>query len=293
MFDYEEETQAEFEVISSSTEEGYSITDVKYESPFSGQVSAFLLIPDKGGPFPAVIFMHPSQGNRKTFLREAQMLATMGYISLLIETPYFEGDGRQVFEERKEFIKRVESLADIQKYIQTVMDIRRGVTLLCKLSIVDEARIAFIGHGFGAALGGVISGIDSRIKTFVLISGYGQTSEWQLTSEHPMAAIIRSFLPTERFEYFVSSLRKLDAINFVKNAAPASILFQFATNDEFIERDHSVTFYAAASSPKKIIWYDTDHLFTNCKSALMDRQKWLSEHFWLQDDILSKESTKN
>lgn len=293
MFDYEEETQAEFEVISSSTEEGYSINDVKYESPFNGRVSAFLLIPDKGGPFPAVIFMHPSQGNRKTYLSEAQMLATKGYISLLIETPYFEGYGGQVFDERKEFIKRVESLADIQKYIQIIMDIRRGVTLLCKLSIVDEARIAFIGHGFGAALGGVISGIDSRIKTFVLISGYGQVSEWQLTSEYPMAAIIRSFLPTERFEYFISSLRKLDAINFVKNAAPASILFQFATNDEFIERDHSVTFFAAASSPKKIIWYDTDHLFTNCESALVDRQKWLSEHFWLQDDILSKESTKN
>jgi fermentation-respiration switch protein FrsA (DUF1100 family) len=108
-----------------------------------------------------------------------------------------------------------------------------------------------------------------------------------------MAAINRNFLPPERFEYFISSLRKLDAINFVKNAAPASILFQFATRDEFIERDHAVTFYATASSPKKIIWYDTDHLFTNCESALMDRQKWLSEHFWLQNDTFSKESTKN
>lgn len=293
MFDYVEETQAGFEVISSISKKGYSIYDINYESPFNGQVPAFLFIPDKGGSFPAVIFMHPSQGNRKTFFHEAQLLATKGYISLLIEAPIFGGYGQTDGPDRKKFTKTIEALADIQKYIHTVMDIRMGVTLLSKLTIVDETRMAFVGHGFGASWGGVISGIDSLIKTFVLISGYGEASEWQLTSEHPIAAIIRSFLPPERFEYFISSLRKLDAIHYVKNAAPASILFQFAKNDEFIERGHAATFYSAASSPKRINWYDTDHLFTNCKEALLDRQEWLSAHFCAQNDTFSKESTKN
>ncbi|MEY2194819.1 alpha/beta hydrolase [Neobacillus sp. BF23-41] len=293
MFDYVEETQAGFEVISSISKKGYSIYDINYESPFNGQVPAFLFIPDKGGSFPAVIFMHPSQGNRKTFFHEAQLLATKGYISLLIEAPIFGGYGQTDGPDRKKFTKTIEALADIQKYIHTVMDIRMGVTLLSKLTIVDETRMAFVGHGFGASWGGVISGIDSLIKTFVLISGYGEASEWQLTSEHPIAAIIRSFLPPERFEYFISSLRKLDAIHYVKNAAPASILFQFAKNDEFIERGHAATFYSAASSPKRINWYDTDHLFTNCKEALLDRQEWLSAHFCSQNDTFSKESTKN
>ncbi|MEH7482674.1 dienelactone hydrolase family protein, partial [Neobacillus drentensis] len=288
-----EETQAGFEVISSISKKGYSIYDINYESPFNGQVPSFLFIPDKGGSFPAVIFMHPSQGNRKTFFHEAQLLATKGYISLLIEAPIFGGYGQTDGPDRKKFTKTIEALADIQKYIHTVMDIRMGVTLLSKLTIVDETRMAFVGHGFGASWGGVISGIDSLIKTFVLISGYGEASEWQLTSEHPIAAIIRSFLPPERFEYFISSLRKLDAIHYVKNAAPASILFQFANNDEFIERGHAATFYSAASSPKRINWYDTDHLFTNCKEALLDRQEWLSAHFCAQNDTFSKESTKN
>lgn len=293
MFDYEEDIQARFEVIKTISKEGYSISDIKYESPFNGRVSAFLFIPDKGGLLPAVIFMHPSQGNRQSFFHEAQLLATKGYISLLIEVPFFGGYDQQKCPERKEFTKSIEAQADIQKYIQTVLDIRRGVTLLRNLTIVDETRIAFVGHGFGAALGGVISGIDSRIKTFILISGYGEVSEWQLTSEHPNAAIIRSFLPPERFEYFTSSLRKLDAIHYVKNAAPASILFQFANNDEFIERGHATTFYSAASSPKKITWYDTDHLFANCDAALIDRQEWLSKYICAKNNSFSKESTKN
>ncbi|MBT2699660.1 dienelactone hydrolase family protein [Bacillus sp. ISL-40] len=293
MFDYDVETRAGFEVISSISKEGYSIYDVNYESLFNRRIPAFLFIPNKGGPFPAVIFMHPSQGNRKTFFHEAKLLATKGYISLLIEAPLFGRNSQPDDLDRKKFTKKIEALADIQEYIHTIMDIRMGVTLLSKLTIVDEARIAFVGHGFGAACGGVISGIDSLIKTFVLISGYGEASEWQLTSEHPIAAIIRSFLPPERFEYFISSLRKLDAIHYVKNAAPASLLFQFAKNDEFIEHGHAATFYSAASSPKKIIWYDTDHLFTNCKAALLDRQEWLSAHFCTQNDTFSKESTKN
>jgi cephalosporin-C deacetylase-like acetyl esterase len=293
MFDYEEDTQARFVVITTISMGGYSISDIKYESLFNERVSAFLFIPDKGGPLPGVIFMRPSQGNRQTFFKEAQLLATKGYISLLIEVPFFGGYDQQNCPERKEFTKTIEDLADIQKYIQTVMDIRRGVTLLRNLTIVDETRIAFVGHGFGAALGGVISGIDSRIKTFILISGYGEVSEWQLTSEHPNAAIIRSFLPPERFEYFISSLRKLDAIHYVKNAAPASIFFQFATNDEFINQGHATAFYSAASSPKKITWYETDHLFANCEAALTDRQEWLSKYICAQYDSFSKESTKN
>jgi cephalosporin-C deacetylase-like acetyl esterase len=293
MFDFKDDALSGFEVITSITKDGLSICNVKYESPFKGKVSACLILPDKTGSLPAVIFMNPIQGKRKTFFEEAQTLANKGYIILLIEAQFLRGFGQSEFNGNREFTKTIEEFADIQKYIQTVMDIRRGVTLLSKLMMVDETRIAFVGHGFGAALGGIVSGIDNRIKTFILLSGYGKASEWQLTSEHPYAALIRSFLPAERFEYFISSLRKLDAIHYIKNAAPASILFQFADNDEYIDRDQAGSFYTAASSPKKIIWYDTDHLFTQCDVAILDRQIWLDNQIGAQNGTFSKESTKN
>lgn len=293
MFEYKEDILSGFELITSIPKDGFSICNVKYESPFKREISAYLLIPDKLGPHPAVIFIQPGQGSRETFFEEGQLLAAKGFITLVIEADFLNRNGQSDFSGKKEFIKKIEEMADIQNYIETVMDIRRAVTLLSKLMIVDEGRIAFVGHGLGAAWGGILSGIDNRIKTFILISGYGKASEWHLTSEHPNAALIRSFLPLERFEYFISSLRKIDAVNYVKNAAPASILFQFAEHDEFIDRGQAVSFFTAACSPKKILWYDTDHQFTNCEAAIMDRQEWLCEQFSAQNDNISKESTKN
>lgn len=293
MFDYNEDALSGFEVITSISKDGLSICNVKYVSPFKGEVAACLFLPDKTGPLPAVIFIHSSQGKGTTFFDEAQTLAKKGYVTLLMEAQYLRGVNQPEFSEKREFTKTIEELADIQKYIQTVMEIRRGVTLLSKLMMVDENRIAFVGHGFGATWGGILSGVDNRIKTFILISGYGKASEWQLTSEHHYATLIRSFLPPERFEYFISSLRKLDAIHYIKNAAPASILFQFAENDEYIDRGQADLFYSTASSPKKIIWYDTNHLFTNCELALLDRQVWLDNQIAGQNGTFSKESTKN
>jgi cephalosporin-C deacetylase-like acetyl esterase len=293
MFEFKEETLSGFEVINLISKEGFYIYDIKYESPFKGEVAAYLFIPDKTGPLPAVIFMHPSQGNRKTFYSEAELLAANGFVTLLIEAQYLRGDRQQVSLGKKEFTKTIEEMADIQKYVQSVMEIRRGVSLLSKLEKVDETKIAFVGQGIGAAWGGILSGIDNRIKTFILISGYGKVSEMQMTSEHPTAMLIRGFLPPERYEYFISSLEKLDAIHYVKNASPASIFFQFAENDEYINRDQASSFYMAASSPKKMNWYDTNHLFTHSDTALYDRLDWLYEEFTEQNGKFHKESTTN
>ncbi|MEH7077002.1 alpha/beta hydrolase [Neobacillus drentensis] len=293
MFDFKEERLSGFEVIASHSIDGICIYDVKYESPFKGKVSAYLFVPDIAGPLPALIFMHPSQGNRQTFYHEAQLLATKGFISLLIEAQYLRDDGGRESQNKLEFAKRIEEMADIQKYIQTVMDIRRGVTLLGKMPNVDESKIAFIGHGIGASWGGILSGIDNRIKTFILISGYGKVSEMQMTSEHPIALLIRSFLPLERYEYFISSLNKLDPIHYVKNASPASILFQFAENDEYIDRSQARSFYSAASSPKKLMWYDCNHLFSTCEAAIYDRHEWLFTQNFGASGKFPKKSTAN
>lgn len=293
MFEFKEEVLSGFEVLNSISKDSYNIFDVKFESPFNGEVSAYLFIPDKTGSLPGLIYMHPSQGNRKTFFREAGLLATNGYVTLLIEAQYLRGFDQQKSRGKKEFKKTIEEMADIQKYIQSVIDIRRGVTLLSNLPEVNEARIAFIGHGIGAAWGGILSGIDNRIKTFILISGYGKVSEMQLKSEHPIARLIRGILPPERYEYFISSLKKLDAIHYVKNASPASIFFQFADNDEYIDREQALSFYSTASSPKKIIWYDTNHLFSHCDQALSDRLEWLEEQFTGQNGKFPTKSTTN
>ncbi|WP_282200926.1 alpha/beta hydrolase [Collibacillus ludicampi] len=106
-------------------------------------------------------------------------------------------------------------------------------------------------------------------------------SEWHRTSEHPLAALVRRYLPRERFDPFISALMPLDAVHYIKNAAPASLFFQFVDDDEFVSKNQADTFYAAASSPKKIAWYRTDHLFTKCDAAYQDRMQWIIQHLRL------------
>jgi hypothetical protein len=158
---------------------------------------------------------------------------------------------------------------------------------------VDADRIAYVGHGVGATWGGFLAGIENRIKTFILIAGASKVSDWHMDSEHPLAACIRSFVSPERFELFITNLRKLDAIHYIKNAAPASIFFQYAKGDEYVDHNLASSFYSAASNPQKINWYQTDHQFIESEDALQDRHNWLFEQIGLSKDYCVTESTKS
>ncbi|MDQ1145554.1 cephalosporin-C deacetylase-like acetyl esterase [Bacillus sp. SORGH_AS 510] len=293
MFHFKEENLTGFEARKSIVKEGYSINEIIYESPYKGIVSAYLYVPNHNHELPAVIFIHPGQANRKNFFKEAEMLTKKGFVSLVIETQLMNVNHQDVEQENKRFIETIEPLVDIQNYIKMIMDIRRGITLLSKQGFVDANRIAYVGHGVSATWGGVLAGIETRIKTFIFISGASKLSEWHMKSEHPLALSIRSFITPERFEHFISNLRKLDAIHYVKNAAPASIYFQFANDDEYVDHSLSMGFYSASSLPKKMNWYQTDHEFTDCDDALLDRHDWIFEQIGVSRDSLITESTKN
>ena len=69
--------------------------------------------------------------------------------------------------------------------------------------------------------------------------------------------------------------RNFDAMmEIIQQAAPASVLFQFATHDSWISRAAAQAHYEAASEPKAIRWYPTSHEFTDVAS-LLDRAAWL------------------
>ncbi|WP_238933445.1 hypothetical protein [Brevibacillus choshinensis] len=88
MFEYDRSLPLGFEEYSSIEKDAFTIRDVSYASPLDGKVPAFLVVPNRESqPSPAVIFMHPGQGNRTTFLSEAEALASRGVLSLLIDAP--------------------------------------------------------------------------------------------------------------------------------------------------------------------------------------------------------------
>jgi fermentation-respiration switch protein FrsA (DUF1100 family) len=77
----------------------------------------------------------------------------------------------------------------------------------------------------------------------------------------------------------VETMATVDAIHFIGHAAPAALLFQFARHDQFISEQEALRYFEAASKPKEMHWYDTDHFFDD--QARQDRMVWLSERLGL------------
>ena len=72
----------------------------------------------------------------------------------------------------------------------------------------------------------------------------------------------------------------IDAIHFVGQAAPASLLFQFARHDEAISEHDARQYFEVASEPKEIKWYEAGHFLND--QARQDRIVWLSERLRLR-----------
>lgn len=209
-----------------------------YVSVDNCKVYAFLVTPSGSGPYPAVIYMHMGQANKEQYLEEAKQLAGHGVASLLLSSPFVRGCGG------------TESRVG---YVRTVIDIRRGVDLLESIPEVDHVNIGYVGHSFGATWGGVLAGVEPRIKTYVLMAGYAQVSQ----NDSP-------------------EVPELDAILYIGHAKAASILFQFSTEDHYISKDEALQYYDAANEPKKILWYDSTHAGLQ-EASQVDRLNWLSE----------------
>jgi cephalosporin-C deacetylase-like acetyl esterase len=277
MFEYDHALPLSFKETSTVKKNGYTIRDGYYLSPYGGRVPSFLVAPSMEGLLPAIIFMHPGQGNRTTFLAEAENLASKGIVSLLIDAPFLRSEAPKDLTDEQKLAYGIEAVTDTQKLIQTVVDIQRGIDLLVSFDHVDGNRIAFVGHSYGATWGGVLAGVEERIKAYVLMAGYSSSSKWYLESEHPLAVLVRRYLPEERFKRFISELESLDSVHYIQDSAPAAIFFQFVYDDEYVSKDQSEQFYAAASSPKEMAWYETDHLFEKGEAdhAYQDRTRWI------------------
>jgi hypothetical protein len=56
-------------------------------------------------------------------------------------------------------------------FIEITIDLRRAVDLISLRPSVDINRIAYIDHSLGALFGGILSGVDKRMRASVLMAG--------------------------------------------------------------------------------------------------------------------------
>lgn len=261
LFDYDRRKPLDYQSKLIAERGGVKVFDGSYSSPKGLRVDAYLVVPPGKGPFAGIVIQHGGGQTRMTYLPEALMLARAGAVCLITD------DGLGSIDPLKPEGFRDEN-------IRLVVDMRRAVDLLASRTDVDKNRIAYVGHSYGATPGGILTAVDNRIKTFVLIGGVLRLTEHMRTSQLSFWKEFRERLPGGRLEDYLKVVAPVNAANYLGRSSAASVLVQCARFDQAITEEDCRGLYEAASGEKRIIWYDADHDFHDL-SAILDRASWL------------------
>jgi cephalosporin-C deacetylase-like acetyl esterase len=275
-FDYDEKAPLDFREKIIDRKDGVTIRDVSYASPKGGRVTGYMVVPDAPGPHPAILFGHWGPGNRTEFLPEAILYGKAGAVSLMIDYPWMRPAPWRV--PLSNGVDQPEHDRDVQ--IQAVVDLRRGLDLLAGRSDVDPKRIAYVGHSFGAQWGAILSAIDKRLKTAILMGGVREAADIYLRNPDPDLAAMRQKTPMAKLENYLAVVGTLDAVRYVPHSR-IPLLFQFARYERFFDKESMDAYFDAANQPKQELWYDTGHELNDPK-ALEDRRDWLRKYIGLR-----------
>jgi len=275
LFAYDPSAPLDPQVVSSEKRQGYTLQQLTYASPKGGRVPAFLLIPDGRGPFPGVLLLHGMRGSARNMLPEAERLARLGAISLSISAPLARSHRTGVqrglnFDER-----------DRDEQIQLIIDLRRGVDLLLSRPDVAKDRLGYVGISYGGTQGGLLAGVETRIKAYALVVGNGGLVSHFTGSNDRNGGYLKS-LPPERVKGWLATMEPIEPIRWVGRAAPAHLLFQNGRSDTMVPPADGRAYQEAGSEPKKRLWYDAEHGLNG--EAVRDRHTWLAEQIGIRKE---------
>jgi uncharacterized protein len=256
-FAYDAKVTLDIQEMGKEVFDGKAVHDINFRGPTGRMINAYLVMPIIGHSFPGIQFVHPAPGSRKTFLNEALMLADRKICSITVDAPWSAG---------MEWARGMgDPKHDRTDFIGTIKDLRRTFDVLTSQATVDPGRLGFVGHSLGALCGAVLSGIDRRAKTYVLMSGTSSFAD--------VAQVNMPDMKDERLDHYRKFISDIDPIMFVPRAAPASILFQMGRDEENLARERMRYLAYAASEPKLVQWYEAGHMLNEL--ARQDRDDWL------------------
>ena len=265
VFAYDPQAPLDIQEVSRRREEGVTIIDLTYASPMGGRVPATLVVPDGAGPFAGMLYQHGMPSTRQPMIPAAVNYARMGAVVLLIDAP---------FARRPNGMSASVTMTaqDRREQIQLIVDLRRGIDLLLSRPEVDPERLAYVGVSYGGAMGGLLAGVEDRLKAYVLQVGDGGLVTHFTGSEDRAAWLARS--EDERRQW-VEWMWSIEPIHYVRCAAPAALLFQNGTLDAMVPPADGLRYQEAGSEPKTTCWYRVGHALD--ATAYRDQAEWLSE----------------
>ena len=275
LFDYDQKAPLSIQEVSVGERTGVKVHDISYVSPKGGRVPAYLVIPDGPGTFAGVILQHGLPGTRSYHLDYAIRLAKTGAVALLIDAPFARPANANRVAGEVMFTEQ-----DREEQIQLIVDLRRGIDLLSSRGDVDAERMAYIGFGYGADIGGQLAGVEKRIKAYILAVGSGGLVEQQTRGGDWTTPFQR--LSKEQRDEWLTAMEPIKPIYYVGHAAPAALFFQAASIDRVIREAAAIQFQQAGSEPKRVNWYVAGHSWN--AEAIRDQVLWLQTQIDIDEE---------
>ena len=263
LFDYDTKAPLNVTEVGSEKHGDVTVHDITFVGT-RNPIKAYVVTPPGNGPFAGILFVHwlgeAATTNRTEFLTEAIGLASEGTVSVLIDTMWAKPG----------WYKARVPENDYANSINQVIELRRAMDLLLSQPNIDPARIAYVGHDFGAMYGSVMGGVDLRARSYVLMAGTPHFIDWYLYSRQPKS-----------LDDYKKQLAVLDPTIFIKKITNASVFFQFANADEYVSAASAAEFFNAANPRKMMATYNAGHDL-GTKEVAADRVQWLERELGLK-----------
>lgn len=245
----------------------------RFPGPRRGVLGFILITPTAiKPPYAGVIFQHGGGQSMFDYLSEGLVLARVGVVSVIPDAPA-RGDAKE------SELNRLKLQAAQNLQTEIVVTERRVLDYLIQQPGVDPKRIAYVGHSYGGMAGGVLSGVEPRIATFVLIGALPSEARHIRENTSPYWQTMRQSMSPEDFAHTLELLHAVDPDQFLPKAR-VPILVQCAHFDSDDNVKACPDVFELAGGPKKLLWYETDHSF-NSLEALRDRLAWLEKYLRL------------
>jgi len=272
MYDYDRSIPFAYEEELARRDGQIEVMGAGFRSPRGGKVNMLVVLPLGKGPYAAVIYQHGGPQSMLTYLAEAEVLARAGAVSLILEAPGVGAGKREELADKGAEMR--------EHFIDLTVCYRRAIDYLESLESVDRKRIAFVGHSYGGISGSALIAADARVKTFVLIGAVARLTRHVGETEISDWIEWRKGMTPEELARNLGEFRPVDPDQFVGAAKHGPVLYQCG-NFDFVNRAACVDLVGAASAPKEVRWYDTDHSFADLE-VMMDRMQWLERELKLK-----------
>ena len=246
---------------------GYPIKvhDVSFSSG-GKRVAALLAVPPGAGPFPAVLYLHGSGGDRTQLIGPAAWMAARGVVAMTITMP--EGSIPATATPAGQLV------AERKSAVATVVAARRAVDALQALPEVDDKRIGLVGWSAGARVGAILAGVDRRIEAFDLFSG----------GSPPLQAYVSS-APDSLKPVVRRELGAVDPLRWIAQAREGTVLLQDGRKDEVVPRSALDALVKAAGRAAEVRWYGAQG-HTPGPEALGDQLDWMAKKLAVGDPVV-------